>query len=287
MLNAFLNRQENDPIKIDIYDCTIDDLKFTAYSLARLYGEKTGARPIDALNCSLAGNPEDVVTVDGRTYTFRTLYYYMRYAYCCQFTDFDKLKVIVELGSGSGKQLEVIRKLHPAINYLIFDIPPQLYVCEQYLKNVFPGSVVSYQLTREKTYRWQPSPGSIAVFGSWQFPLIRDLKVDLFWNAVSFQEMEPEVVANYLQYVDSNAGSVYLQQKMGGKEVAGRPGMLGVLKQTKLSDYERGLAHFRLLDLSECLRPLGTLAEHQDSFWRRESRPVEKLVVQKDMPTSE
>jgi putative sugar O-methyltransferase len=272
-LSALLNRPANDPVKLDIYDCAIDDLKFAAYTLARLYGERVGARPIEALSCSLAGNPEDILEVDGRVYTFRSLYYYMRYAYCCQFIDFDKIKVIVELGSGSGKQVEVTRKLHPDINFLIFDIPPQLYVCEQFLKRVFPDSVVSYTVTRENAYRWQPSSGSIAVFGSWHFPLLADMQVDLFWNAVSFQEMEPEVVASYLQYVNTCADVVFLQQRMEGKEVAERPGAGGVLKQTKLSDYKRGLSNFDLVDLSACMRPLGLLAQHEDSFWRRKSRP--------------
>lgn len=276
-LNVLVNRPENDPVKVDIYDCRIDDLKFAAYSLARLYGERAGARPIEALSCSLAGNPEDIIEIDGSVYTFRALYYYMRYSYCCQFIDFGKVKVIVELGPGSGKQIEVIRKLHPDINFLIFDIPPQLYVCEQFLKSAFPGSVVSYEVTRGNAYRWQPSAGSIAIFGTWRFPLIANMQVDLFWNAVSFQEMEPNVVANYLQYINTCADFVFLQQRMGGKEVAERSGAPGVLKQTRLPDYKRGLTNFELVDLSASLRPLGMLAGHQDSFWHRKS-PVTKEV---------
>lgn len=83
--------------------------------------------------------------------------------------------------------------------------------------------------------------------------------------------MEPEVVANYLEYVNTCADSVFLQERMEGKELAERAGAPGVLKQVKLLDYKRGLANFDLVDLSACLQPLGMLAEHQDSFWRRKS----------------
>jgi len=268
-LSTILNRPGNIPVTIDLYDCTIEDLKFTAYSLARLYGQSTGARPIEHLDCSLAGNPEDIIEMDGRAYTMRALYYYLRYAYCRQFIDFENVSLIVELGSGSGKQVEVIRKLHPQISFLLFDIPPQLYVCEQFLRHIFPDSVRSYELNRQCRSLSRPPGGSIGIFGSWQFPLISGLTVDLFWNAVSFQEMEPEVVENYLGYVSASANAVYLQQRMGGKELASEPGRIGVLKQTTLADYRRGLKSFDLVDLSESLRPLGLLAEHQDSFWRR------------------
>ena len=39
----------------------------------------------------------------------------------------------MELGSGSGKQVEVVAKLHPNVCYFLFDMPPQLYLCEPFL----------------------------------------------------------------------------------------------------------------------------------------------------------
>ena len=68
--------------------------------------------------------------------------------------------------------------------------------------------------------------GKILCLG-WKFPMIEEIPVDLFWNASSFQEMEPEVVANYLKFVNRAAKSVYLLEVMGGKEVASKKETVG------------------------------------------------------------
>jgi putative sugar O-methyltransferase len=45
------------------------------------------------------------------------------------------------------------------------------------------------------------SSGKIHFFGNWQIPMVESKKHDLFINAASFGEMEPEVVQNYLKYI--------------------------------------------------------------------------------------
>ena len=268
-LNDLFNREDLSPATLDVYDCGVRELQESAFRLTQLYGEHAGARPLDCIELSSAGNPEDVFEIAGRSYTMRALYYYLRYAYCCQFVDFDDIDLMVELGSGMGRQIEIIRKLHPQVRIIAFDIPPQLYVCSQFLSAVFPDALIGYETTR--TFRALPNlpVGSVAICGTWLFPLLRDQHVDLFWNAVSFQEMEPEVVENYLSYVAPAADAVYLQQRMNGKEQARAAGEPGVLRPTTLEDYRRGLPNHTLTDMSTCLRPLGTLPDHSDSFWRR------------------
>src|SRR5215469_10196776 len=70
-LGSVLNRQSVLPIKWDLYDCTVKDLRESAYRLARLLGERANAKSIDELETSLIGNPEDVFEIDGRAYTMR------------------------------------------------------------------------------------------------------------------------------------------------------------------------------------------------------------------------
>ena len=248
------------------------DLHEATFRLADCVGRASRAKPLADFTVSLAGNPEDVFLMDGKTYTSTTLYYYLRYAYNCRFFDFDGRKTIVELGSGSGKQAELVKRLHPDVTYLLLDIPPQLYVCEQYLKTVFPGCVVSYRETRQWTDLTGLRPRHIHILPNWKFPLIASSGVDLFWNAASFQEMEPEVVANYLRFVAASAAAVYLQQIMSGKEVATAPGTVGVKQPTTLRDYAANLGEFRCEDLSPCLVPplfQGYLGGYSDSFWTR------------------
>ena len=210
--------------------------------------------------------------MDGKNYTTAVMYYYLRYAYNCRYFDFDGGKTIVELGGGSGKQAEVVKKLHPTVTYLLMDIPPQLYVCEQYLKTAFPDGVVSYRETRQWTNLNELRPGYVHILPNWKLPLISSSNIDLFWNAASFQEMEPEVVENYLKLVGNSTAAIYLQQNMTGKEVASSPGAAGVRKQTTLRDYAANLREFRCEDLSPCLVPplmQGYLRGYSDSFWRR------------------
>jgi len=251
---------------------SLQDLFVSTYYLAATIGKLSGAKPLGELSVSLAGNPEEVFTKDARNYTTSALYYYLRYAYCCRFTCFDNDPLIVELGSGCGKQVEVIKKFHPGARFLLFDIPPQLYVCEQYLKAVFPDQVVSYRETREWHQLGELKPGYIYIMPNWKFPGIQSISVDLFWNAASFQEMEPNVVENYLRFVRVAAKEVFLQEKMGGKEVAQKSGQVGVQQQTTLKEYKAGLKGFTCVDLSPCMVPTlvqSSLYDYSDSFWKR------------------
>ena len=159
------------------------------YEFAKIYGENKGSRPISALEASSVGKPEDIFRIKERRYTRSLLNYYI-HAYCCQYVNFDSINSIMEIGSGAGKQIEVIKKLHPHLSFYAFDIPPQLYVCEQYLSALFPEDVVSYATTRSMKFI-PKEQGKIFIFGSWQVPKIENLSHDLFWNSASFQEMEP------------------------------------------------------------------------------------------------
>jgi len=251
---------------------SLPDLFESTYQLVATVGKLNGARPLEELSVSLVGKPEEVFTKDGRNYTTSSLYYYLRYAYCCRFTCFDNNPLIVELGSGCGKQVEVIKKLHPGVRFLLFDIPPQLFVCEQFLKAVFPDQVVSYRETRERAQLGELKPGGIHILPNWKFPDIQSISVDLFWNAASFQEMEPNVVENYLRFVRVAAKEVFLQEKMAGKEVARRHDEVGVKQPTTLKEYEAGLKGFTRVDLSPCTVPplfQRYLYGYFDSFWKR------------------
>ena len=194
------------------------------YEFACMHGEKAGAKSIEEFEASLFGNPEDVIKRGDKVYTISILNYYLQYVYCCKYIDFKNIKIIVELGGGSGKQIEVIKKLHPKLCFLIFEIPPQLYVCEQYLKQVFPNDVISYRETRNMHSIPEGQEGKIYIFGNWKFPILENIKIDLFWNSASFQEMEPEVVENYLKYVNKQSTAIYLQEVMKGKEIAKKEG---------------------------------------------------------------
>ena len=249
---------------------TIADIDQLFYLYALMYGEKCGAKSINDFEASLFGNPEHIIKINKKVYTISILEFFLSYAYNCKYINFDDIKIMVELGSGSGKQIEVIKKLHPDICILLFDIPPQLYVCEQYLQSVFPGDVVSYRDTKMMNSLPNDCKGKIFIFGNWKFPILEKVQIDLFWNAASFQEMEPEIVANYLRYINVQAKAAFLFEAMDGKEIALKKGYHGVLEQTKFENYKKGLANFKLRDISP--NEFITKSENDSymyTFWER------------------
>lgn len=249
---------------------SLDEWRALCFAYAREAGARVGAVPLDGLRVSMAGEPADRFAIGDGLYTSLTLYYYLRYAFVAQHLDLRRASSLVELGSGSGKQAELLARLHPNLTIYLFDIPPQLYVAHQFLKAALPGRVAPYRETRNASALPEREPGRIYLLGSWQLPLIARQSFDLFWSCATFGEMEPHVVANYLKLVDTSAGAVYLMQRMKGKKLAKREGARGVLARTTLADYERGLASFELLGRAQARSADALpLPHYDDTFWRR------------------
>jgi putative sugar O-methyltransferase len=279
-------RRNNDPHKetlggalrplgaTDLFQPGLDYVE--AYNYVSEIGKKAGAKLLKEISISDYGNPEDLTYKDGCYFTFSWLNFYLRYSYVSQFFKFDD-KIIVELGSGSGKQAEMIKKAHPTTTILIFDIIPQLYIQNQYLKAVFPNDVIDYYETRELSSLKEIQKGKIYIFSNAQFPLVKGIKADLFWNTASFQEMEPKIVENYLSMVQK-IPNIYLMQRMEGQFLASnpRPGESGVFEKVTLENYKNWLSNYKLLAISKALSAdkfIGTA--YSDSFWQILNQNVE------------
>lgn len=247
------------------------DFSSLCFEFAKIYGKLTGAKAIEEFIPSLIGNPRYILNISGKPYPISILNYYLRYAYLCQFIHFDTIETVTELGPGSGKQIEVLKKLHPQLSFLIFDIPPQLYVCEQYLKAVFPKDVISYRDTKGLSDISSPDSGKIYIFGSYKFPILESVKTDLFWNAASLQEIEPEMAKHYLSFVNRSAEAVYLHEWMSGVRQKGKQELL---VETQLKHYEEALTNFKRIDLSPAyiLPRVRRSQNYKDSFWTRENK---------------
>lgn len=66
------------------------------------------AKSLLDLGNSRVGNPEGF-EYKGNFYCYNWLNFYYRYAYVSRFMDFDH-QIIVEIGPGSGKQAELLKK---------------------------------------------------------------------------------------------------------------------------------------------------------------------------------
>lgn len=236
-------------------------------------GRGDSAKPVHNLDISRVGAPGSAFDHQRNTLTPAALYYYMRYAYVSNWLNFESLTVVAELSSGSGKQAEVLAKLHPDLTLMLFDIPPQLYVAHQYLSAVFPERVVRFDPDAHRKPDFKVERGKIYLFGNWQIDLLRSMQVDLFWSAASLGEMEPDVAQHYLFLANDIARHVYLMQKMDGKEVATRRGSHGVLSKVTLEHYQTALSDFKMMNRAQARVPDGGLLGegYEDSFWSRKT----------------
>ncbi len=103
----------------------------------------------------------------------------------------------LEIGGGFGVLGEILLGRDPDARYVDLDIPPLLTVASYYLTELFGDRVSVYDETI-------PPSGPISLQGSACLPNYRiddlDQSFDVFVNSYSFQEMEPDVVE---QYIDS------------------------------------------------------------------------------------
>ena len=243
------------------------------YHYAERYGSGSTARPLSEVQISRCGNPEDFFEINGRGLTPRGLMYYMRYGYVGRHLDWNAVKVVAELGPGAGTQTEVIGQLHRDVALLLFDVPPQLYVCESYLRAVFGERVISYRQNRDIKTRFRPQPGGIYIFGNWQMEILRQVEYDLFWSAACLCATEPDVAENYLRII--NGGTVptaYLMENFEGLFNAPSPGQYGVMQKTTMENYHRALPQFELVDLSpHYFEDSSARGNYSNSIWRRKT----------------
>jgi len=104
----------------------------------------------------------------------------------------------LEIGGGYGVLGEFLLARDPEAVYVNLDIPPLCTVAAWYLRELFGSRVSVYDSSIE-------AQGPISLEGSAVLPNYRlpDLagEYDVFVNSYSFQEMEPDVVENYIDLV--------------------------------------------------------------------------------------
>lgn len=257
------------------YKVRVADIRELAFHHCELMGELSSARSVRSIEVSTFGEPSDVFVVDGKKYSMPFLNFYLRYCFAQRVINMAGHECIVELGSGSGYQVEVLKKLYPDMTVLCFDLPAQIFLCETYLSQALgDNQVVGTETTRKWQDMSQIQRGRVHFFGNWQFPLTGSLPIDIFWNAASFGEMEPDVVENYLRYIKGNAQWVYLLQARQGKETSGKT---HVETATRLDDYSRFLSGYSLCeerDAWHAHRRLKASGGYFEGVWKKGALPT-------------
>lgn len=151
---------------------------------------------------SHVGKPIERFEFDGCGFSRSSLNYLLGLALLKQHLNGEVPQTVLEIGGGFGTLGEV---LHGSgiknLRYIDIDIPPTSFVAQYYLGEVLGiDHVTTYVQTANRDCIDIDTLTSAAVLCSWQIEKLRG-QVDLFVNFISFQEMEPHVVRNYLEHI--------------------------------------------------------------------------------------
>ncbi|MBN9796090.1 putative sugar O-methyltransferase [Pseudonocardia sp. UM4_GMWB1] len=191
---------------------------------------------------SAAGAPAEQLVFDGRRFSRSSLNYLRGLVMLKRAVPDLDVSTVLEIGGGFGTLGEILLSGNPGLRYIDVDIPPVAAVATHYLREALgPEKVLDYAATREREKivideLEQPA----TVLCSWQLPRLTGT-VDLFANFISFQEMEPDVVANYASLVtDLGARWLLLRNSPTGKRGVREP----MLRHRYLEMFDR----FELVD---------------------------------------
>ena len=198
---------------------------------------------------SSVGNPNEQFTFDAKQYSRSALNYLLGLSLLKQHVDLSSVNTVLEIGGGFGTLGEILGKApQKGLKYIDVDIPPTHFAAEYYLKTVFDNDkVASFAgLNDLSTINISNLP-DFTVMCSWQLEKLQG-EVDLFVNFISFQEMEPEVVENYLGHVNRlGAKWILLRNMREGKQRA-TSSVSGVRDPILDADYIKFLQHYELIE---------------------------------------
>jgi putative sugar O-methyltransferase len=213
-----------------------------------LAGDRPGIRPLlGAVSESLVGQPPDGLEVDGRRFSRSMLNYLHGLVFLKQQLGDADIRTVLEIGGGYGTLGEILLQAGDDHAYIDVDIPPTSAVASFYLSRLPGQNLIPYAETRGDGPIPVPAAGRQMVLCPWQLPRLEG-RVDLAWNFISFQEMEPDVVAGYLGHVARlGARFVLLRNLREGKQQRSSANPVGVVRPIRGDDYDAFLPGYRLV----------------------------------------
>ncbi len=166
---------------------------------------------------STYGNPLEQFEFDGKKYSRSSLNYIQGLCFLKSFIEKDEIKTVLEIGGGFGSLGEIL-KYSEDIKYIDIDIPPMSFITWKYLENIYGNENIE-PYGQNKNEIFIENIERCAVLNSWDIEKLNG-EIDLFVNFVSFQEMEPHIVENYLTHVKRlNPKWVLLRNMREGKQI--------------------------------------------------------------------
>lgn len=199
---------------------------------------------------SVVGGPVEHFEFDTRYFSRSSLNYLLGLALLKKHLGDDLPRTVLEIGGGFGTLGEVLSSAGiDDLRYIDIDIPPTSFVAQYYLSEVLgKDNVATYLQTRDQDLIEISSLPQASVLCSWQIERLQG-KVDLFVNFISFQEMEPHIVRNYLAHVERlGTRWILLRNMREGKQVRKVAGSVGVETPIISDDYLKMLPGYELVE---------------------------------------
>ena len=197
---------------------------------------------------STAGAPIEQFEFDGRKFSRSALNYLLGLAFLKKHLDKECIRTVIEIGGGFGTLGEILS--HSGTEggrYIDLDIPPTSYAAQYYLSTALGSEhVATYAQTRNLSEIDIESLPKAAVLCAWQIEKLRG-QVDLFVNFISFQEMEPHIVHNYLGQVERLGTRWVLLRNMREGKQKRKTGGVGVETPITSEDYQDMLPAYDLV----------------------------------------
>lgn len=181
------------------------------------------------------GNPIEQFEFNGKKYSRSSLNYILGLCFLKKFlSQKEEIKTVLEIGGGFGTLGEILT-ISNNIKYIDIDIPPVSFIAWKYLQNLNSNNIEPY--FQEKPKIKIKKLRKCSVFNSWDIEKLEG-NIDLFVNYISFQEMEPNIVENYLNHVMRlNTKWILLRNMREGKQVKKAANEIGVENPIKKDDY--------------------------------------------------
>ncbi len=198
------------------YNLSQNDLDHAMYRACDLYAQVLGTKRPKDFTLSLKNDPSYYFKVGKKNYSYMFFYYFLRYCFCASEVDFDKIDNFVEIGSGSGRIVELLKQLHPNLTFHLFDLPPQLYTANRLLSSVYPKDVVDFQEINSVDYKERRK--GIHFHNHYEIEKFETKGTSISWNAMVFCIMSRSKVKRYLKYLSKFSEWIYIVDPLS-KEV--------------------------------------------------------------------
>ena len=189
------------------YEIAFNDLDQTSHLISELIGINNKLPKVSNASIPKSLNNGYSFFVGQERYNYSQLHFYLRYAFCAKQIDFNKIDTIVEIGSGSGRAVELIKRMHPHITFHLFDIGPQLYVANRYLNAVIPDDLAEFGISHEIKKK-------IHFHCHHEIEDFKPSGKVLNWNTLVFCILEKSTAKTYFDTLKNFSDWIYISEPM-------------------------------------------------------------------------